>query len=115
MLAYVYQAALLCEECGCATRERLTAEGAAPQDSENESTFDSGDFPKGPYPYGGGEADTPQHCDACGVFLENSLTADGESYVKEAIETSRELKRKNMLRDSSVALEIWAPFYEVES
>jgi len=28
----------------------------------------------GPYPDGGGEADAPQHCGGCGVFLENPLT-----------------------------------------
>ena len=36
---------------------------------------------------GGGEADAPQHCDSCGVFLENPLTwYDGYQYVSAAIE-----------------------------
>ena len=35
------------------------------------------------YPDGGGEADSPHHCDACGTFLENPLTPDGEAYVRQ--------------------------------
>ena len=42
----------------------------------DESDYDSDDLSKGPYPDDGGEADTPRHCDTCGVFLENPLTAD---------------------------------------
>ncbi|KKL11925.1 hypothetical protein LCGC14_2540860, partial [marine sediment metagenome] len=38
-----------------------------------------------PYLDGGGEADTPQHCDHCSVFLENPLTGDGYAYVIEAL------------------------------
>ena len=40
----------------------------------------------GPLPDGGGEADTPQHCAHCGVFLENPLTQDGVKYVVEYID-----------------------------
>ena len=43
----------------------------------DENDYDSDDLPKGPYSNGGGEADTPQHCDGCGAFLENPLTGDG--------------------------------------
>jgi hypothetical protein len=35
----------------------------------SESDYDSDDLPKGPYAQGGGEADTPQHCEGCGQFL----------------------------------------------
>jgi hypothetical protein len=82
----MYRAALYCEGCGEAIRARLNAEGQRPADTEAESTYDSDDYPKGPYPQGGGEADTPQHCDACSVFLENPLTPDGTAYVLEAVE-----------------------------
>ena len=82
--AYAYQAALLCEDCGRAVAERLRAGGA--QDSG-----DSGDFPQGPYPDGGGEADSAQFCDRgrdclsavevaghkVGCPLGNPLTGDG--------------------------------------
>jgi len=42
----------------------------------DESDYDRDNLPKGPCPDDGGEADTPQHCDTCGVFLGNPLTAD---------------------------------------
>ena len=77
MRAYVYRAALYCEGCG----ERIIGELAASLAYENDSEW----FPQGPHPNGGGGADTPQHCDSCGVFLENPLTADGVEYVREAI------------------------------
>jgi hypothetical protein len=43
----------------------------------DENDYDSDDLPKGPYPNGGGEADTPQYCDGCGILLENPLTQAG--------------------------------------
>lgn len=43
---------------------------------------DSDKYPQGPYSDGGGEADSPRHCDHCSVFLENPLTEDGNAYVK---------------------------------
>lgn len=88
MKAYVFAAALLCESCGAKTREQLraTVKELHPSfDESNESTFDSDYYPKGPYGQGGGEADTPQHCDHCGVFLENPLTTDGAIYVREQV------------------------------
>lgn len=77
MDVYVYQAAFLCAECGEALRACLDK----PADPNDESTYDSDDYPKGPYPDGGGEADSPQQCDNCQVFLENPLTDDGRDYV----------------------------------
>lgn len=84
MKVYVYKAALLCEDCGEATRFDLASQGKAPADPSDESRYDSDDFPKGPYPNGGGEADHPQHCDGCNLFLENPLTDEGDSWVREA-------------------------------
>ena len=85
MNVYQYQAALYCEHCGEEIRQRLTAEGKAPANPDDECTYDSDDFPKGPYPDGGGEADCPQHCDGCGCFLENEATAEGANYIREKI------------------------------
>ncbi len=85
MNVFVYQAALYCEPCGTSIRERLDGEGKRPADLDNESSFDSDDYPKGPYADGGGEADSPNHCDACNAFLENALTTDGESYLADQI------------------------------
>ena len=73
MNVYVYQAALLCEDCGEATRQRLTEAGKAPHDIDDETTYDSDDFPKGPYPNGGGESDYPENCDQCHVSLDNPV------------------------------------------
>ena len=49
-------------------------------------TGDTGDFPQGPFPDGGGEADSPQHCGKCGEFLKNALTDYGVWALKGAIE-----------------------------
>jgi len=59
---------------------------------------------------GGGEADTPQHCDGCGAFLENPLTADGYGYVLDALAAYR-LRG----RGDRATLETWADFYGVEA
>lgn len=83
MLVYMFRAALLCEACG----QQACVDTLAPigRDSDNEYTWDSDDYPKGPYGDGGGEADCPQHCDVCGVFLENPLTQEGVDYVRGAV------------------------------
>ena len=73
MKTYIFQAAMLCEPCARAVM-------ATRQPNE-----DSDHYPQGPYADGGGEADTPQHCDHCNAFLENPLTPDGAEYVVEAI------------------------------
>jgi hypothetical protein len=109
--AFIYRAALYCTDCatdvvglvcdcehhGMKTRSdgRLHANVSNLCDSECT--------PMGPFADGGGESDTPQHCDSCGVFLENSLTDDGVSYVHDALGESEDYK--------SVAWTIWEPFY----
>ena len=80
------------------------------QDRSDETTYDSDDYPKGPYANGGGEADTPQHCDECQLFLENPLTSDGVAYVREAIAEARRRRRGKL----SVACNIWRKFYAEE-
>ena len=99
MNAYIYRAALYCEDCVIDIKMRLNwlHEGVP------EEGYDSDWYPKGPYPDGGGEADTPQHCDCCHLFLENPLTGDGESYVKEALED---------FGGCRAVLEDWASFYD---
>lgn len=105
MRVYMYAAALLCEKHGLEIREDKRLAGRAPKDPADESSYDSDDYPKGPYENGGGEADTPQHCDACGVFLQNPLTSDGVQYVAEHILDSR--------RDNKT-VQAWADFYKYE-
>lgn len=105
MDVYIFQAALLCKHDGEKVRRELTRSGKAPEDPDDEHSYDSDDFPKGPYPDGGGEADTPQHCDICHMFLENPLTGDGMQYVLEALDEGR--------GDADVLKE-WADFYDLE-
>ena len=100
MDAYAYQAALWCGPCAIKrlVEERKASPGALGMEpakalqqivSSNgftdESDYDSDDLPKGPYSDGGGEADSPQHCDGCGLLLENPLTPDGYRYVNEKL------------------------------
>jgi hypothetical protein len=109
--AYMSCAALLCASCGEARRAAIAADGEAPADPADESSYDSDAYPKGPYPDGGGEADTPQHCDACGTFLENPLTPDGLAYVREAI---AEAMTATPFDPDAPALKIWREFYADE-
>ena len=90
--AYAYQAALLCEDCGRAVSEELRAGGA-------QDNGDSSDFPQGPYPDGGGEADSAHFCDRgreclsavevaghrVGQPLGNPLTGDGVEALVESV------------------------------
>ncbi len=113
MRAYIYQADLYCEGCG----EAIKTELALPPgyDPENESSYDSDDYPKGPYDGGGGEADAPQHCGRCGVFLENPLTAEGFNYIETQIEDAGNGDRSypRPAHDPAV-LRRWAEFYEID-
>ena len=76
MDAYMYQAAFLCPACANKVMDKLDKLGTV-------DTGDSNDYPQGPYPDGGGKADSPQFCDHCREFLENPLTLDGEVYTME--------------------------------
>lgn len=92
MKCFAYQAALLCEMCGNLK--------AAMLDQENKpDTGDSDDYPQGPFQVS--EADAPQHCEACGVFLENPLTPDGRGYLAHLSLGGRE----------SAVLDTWMAFY----
>jgi hypothetical protein len=111
MDAYVFRGALYCEACGRGIAEELAARGG-------EDTGDSDDFPQGPCPDGGGEADTPQHCDdgpdcieaeeldgaRVGAFLENPLTRDGYAYVAAAAERE----------PANPVVRMWLEFYGLE-
>lgn len=100
MDVFIYCADIYCEKCGQAIRDQLDAENAhnaddykrdygqdydPPNAETPETEYDSDEYPKGPFPDGGGEADCPQHCGNCRVFLENPLTSEGEKYVREAL------------------------------
>lgn len=99
MNAYLYQAALYCEACTHYTFKHTLHEGQV-------DTGDSSDYPQGPFMFGGGEADSPSHCDTCGIFLQNPLTEDGEEYVRCAIRENRRWGQ-----GSSTSLDDWFLFY----
>jgi len=103
MHAYVFQAALLCKQCGESVKEYLAAQGKAPTNPDDEYTYDSDEYPKGPYDDGGGEADCPQHCDQCRTFLGNPLTGDGGNYVRDAIADNN---------GNPAVLDEWREFYD---
>lgn len=96
-MAFIYRADIWCHDCGLALCERLTREGKAPSDPNDESTYDSDDFPKPASD--DDECDCPQHC-AAGSDCVNAvtlpsghkigaliggLTAAGIEYVQEEI------------------------------
>lgn len=100
MEVYLYQADLWCKDCGEEIREELTRRGQAPENRDDGHTYDSDEFPKGPFSDGGGGSDTPQHCaagESClnaitlkdqgkvGCWLENPVTTAGVEYIKEHI------------------------------
>ena len=99
MTGYIYQAELLCESCGEKVKKDVKKPDY-PCDLEDETTFDSDDYPKGPFDIG--ESDCPEHCACCGLFLENPLTADGDDYVREYIENSPE----------NPITQLWAEYYD---
>ncbi len=96
MNACIYRAALYCDPC--AHRLGVWLGGG--------TCSDSGHCAQGPYADGGGEADSPQHCDACGVFLENPLTSEGREYTKDLIHWFEAAGSGN-----AVVVNEWRTFY----
>jgi len=112
----VYQAALLCNACTSAVCEELAAQGKAPEDLDDEGSWDSDDYPKRS-DLTSEESDSPQHCgshEGClsavvlpsggkiGAWLGGSLTGEGESWlaqeVRDAVEEPRDEHRAEVCR-----------------
>lgn len=114
-MVYIYAAALYCDDCGRRKQTNLRTAGKVPANMNPDTgewpdgTTDSDAYPYGPMGNGGGEADCPQSCDDCGVFLENPLTDDGARYVEEAVLEAL----RDPTRTGGVALKEWAPYYGV--
>lgn len=121
MNAYIYCADIYCEECGEAIRQQLRNEGKAPKHPGNESSYDSDQYPKGPFPDGGGECDQPQHCanqadcfnaiefedgHKVGVWLGNPLTEEGVRYTREMIAES--------YGEKNAVTALWQEYYAEE-
>lgn len=98
MKVYQYKADEYCQRCGKSICDRLKAEGKAPADPSDEYSYDSGEYPKGPFSTDA--VDSVRHCgagadcldaielpdgDKIGALLEHSLTADGVENLKEQI------------------------------
>ena len=127
MDAYIYRADLWCGPCviKALVAARKAAPGAidmSPAEAlqqivsangfTSESNYDSDDLPKGPIAEGGGEADTPRHCEGCGQFLANPLTGYGLIWVEDAI-TECLTTRKATAATTDTVNE-WADFYKDE-
>jgi hypothetical protein len=97
MDCYIYDADVYCEACAEAIKDRLRDAGNEPADPDDERSYDSGEWPKGPF--SGQESDCPAHCGSgpecldpmtlndgnlIGCFLENPLTFEGQRYVRQA-------------------------------
>jgi hypothetical protein len=114
MNAWIYQSALLCDDCARDKRIKLNRELVTLADRDGNSDM----APQGPYANGGGEADCPQSCDLCGTFLENPLTDDGIEYVKECIRNGHTLHasgRKLLCIWSNPVVKEWSDFYEIQA
>ncbi len=98
MECFIYKGDIYCEDCGRAIRRAINKEGGKPAGFPDESTYESDEYPKGPYPQE--ESDGPDHCGACHAFLENPLTSDGVRYLRDAIKNGKGL-----------CTELWADFY----
>lgn len=115
--SYIYCADVYCEDCGRDIKKRLKKEGKRPEDPDDETTYDSSEYPKGPYSESENESDSPQHCgsgedcldplvlgdEKYGKFLENDLTSDGENYVRQAHRD-----------DPTPITELWMEFYNLD-
>jgi transcription initiation factor TFIIIB Brf1 subunit/transcription initiation factor TFIIB len=99
---YIYQAEIYCKTCGELIREQLDKEGKTPLNLDDENSYDSDKYPKGSYEVG--EADYPQHCSNCLVFMENSLTENGVKAVKDCLINS----------PKSHLVKMWAKFYHIK-
>ena len=104
MNVYAYRSSLHCEPCGRAIVAKLQPEW---------DNGDSSEYPQGPYADGGGEADSPYHCDTCMAHLENPLTDDGLAYVRNVVAVETERCGK-LGRPVSEIVSEWQAFYGLE-
>ena len=68
---YIYSADLWCADCA----QKIMADPClpVPDNPDDEYTYDSGEYPKGPYPDGGGGSEFPNYCGGCHIPLGNSV------------------------------------------
>src|SRR5208282_6160283 len=80
MEQYIYRADVWCHNCAEKIKLSQAASTNRPPNPEDETSYDSDVWPKGPYE--DQESDSPEHCAGCGLFLENPLTQAGYRYVQ---------------------------------
>lgn len=116
---YTYAADRWCQACGDAIRARLDAEGKTPSDPDDETTYDSGDYPKPVQDDVEFLTSSPEHCAAradcvdaivlgedfkIGAWLGNHLDELGARFVLE----------RNLASPASLLARLWARLYEEE-
>ena len=103
MTIYMFQADVYCKPCG----EAIAATLPDPDAWEREHP-DSNSYPIA-YDSSEGEADSPEHCDKCSLFLERNLTEYGVRYVKEIVaeDLSTEDKIVGIVKE-------WIDFYGID-
>jgi len=123
---YVFQAETYCDSCGKAIQNDLIDSGMAPENYSDEYSYDSDDFPKGPFP--NEETDSPDHCasrescegdsvdlreyglpsngELCGAeeyvigeLLSDGLTSEGVSYLAEMLNEKPRTAYQKALHD----------------
>ena len=104
-MPYIYQADIWCDSCGRNIKRELDQRGVAPENPNDEYSYDSDEYPKGPLE--AGAADYPQHCGSGKECLEGirlpsgrrigkilgGLTRDGIRYAQEEIKRGGEVAR----------------------
>lgn len=108
-MAAIYAADIFCDSCGDDIRQRITTSGKAPKNPEDETTYDSGEFPK--CANDDDETDSPQHCGSGEDCLEAETLSDGSKIGKligtnlteEGVEYTRE-----QIASGGLVAEFWA-------
>jgi hypothetical protein len=118
MYGAIYAADIWCADCAELIGLRLINGGNAPDNPDDQYSYDSDEFPKDCDV--SCESDSPEHCAAgedcinaiefddfkIGCWLENDLTTHGEDYVVEAVQEGRTGGCDNKVT------ELWAAFYD---
>ena len=100
MKIYMFDGDVYCKPCG----EAIAATLPDPDAWEREHP-DSNSYPIA-YDSSEGEADSPEHCGKCSLFLERNLTEDGVRYVQDYVDT--------LCGDTDITL-LWGDFYGINA
>ena len=108
---FAYQADLYCDDCGDDIRaeqeERVSNCPALKDDSDAYPQWAPDDS----------ESDCPQHCAACGVFLENPLTDEGIGYVVGAVQEFISSRNPDnhyaATRGDATVIKQWVEYYDI--